>query len=149
MKSGEAYGIFKGIIEQNLHRSIKYALSGFVGFLMVEFVTYVLFHLAALENLVAVIPAFLVGVCVEFSMDELWTTRHQGVHTAGVTAFLYRMGKFQILNLAGTSLAVFIQYLLFVLFTLTPLIGNIIGAAFAFPINYYIQMRSTWKIRVI
>ncbi len=149
MKRGEAYGIFKGIIEQNLHRSIKYALAGFVGFLMVEFMTYVLFHLAGLQNLVAVIPAFLTGVAVEFSVDELWTTRHQGVHTAGISAYLYRMGKFETLNLAGTSLAVFIQYLLFILFTLTPLIGNIVGAACAFPINYYIQMRSTWKIRIL
>ena len=149
MKSGEAYGALKGVIEQNLHRSIKYATSGFVGFLMVEFITYVLFHIAALENLVAVTPAFLSGIAVEFSMDEFWTTRNQGIHTSGAAAFLHRMGKFEVLNLAGTSLAIFIQYLLFIMFSLSPLLGNIIGSACAFPINYYIQMRSTWKIRVV
>lgn len=148
MKSGEAYGVVKGIIEQNFHRSVKYAVSGFIGFLMVEFITYVLFHLAGLPNLWAVTPAFLAGIAVEFSMDEFWTTRNQGIHTAGASAFFYRMGKFEVLNLAGTTLAIFLQYLLFIMFTLTPLIGNIIGSAFAFPLNYYIQMRSTWKIRL-
>ena len=59
------------------------------------------------------------------------------------------MLKFEILNMAGTILAVIIQYILFVLFSLSPLIGNIFGSAFEFPINYYIQMRSTWKIRVV
>lgn len=149
MKSGEAYGAVKGIIEQNLHRSLKYAISGFIGFLMVEFITYVLFHVAGLANLLAVTPAFLAGVAVEFSMDEFWTTRNQGVHTAGVSAFVHRMGKFEFLNLAGVILAIVIQYLLFILYNITPLIGNIVGSAFAFPLNYYIQMRSTWKIRVL
>ncbi len=149
MKSGEAYGVVKGVIEQNLHRSMKYAISGFIGFLMVEFITYVLFHLAELPNLLAVTPAFLSGIAIEFSMDEFWTTRNQGVHTAGASAFLYRMGKFEVLNLAGVSIAVAIQYILFALFALSPLLGNIFGSAFAFPINYYIQMRSTWKIRVV
>ena len=149
MKSGEAYGTLKGIIEQNIHRSMKYAISGFVGFLFVEFITYVLFHIAGLNNLIAVTPAFLAGVAVEFSMDEFWTTRNQGIHTSGAMAFLHRMGKFEVLNFAGTIIAVIIQYILFVLFSLSPLIGNIFGAAFAFPINYYIQMRSTWKIRVV
>lgn len=149
MKLEETYGSLKGVVEQNLHRSMKYAVAGFVGFLMVEFLTYILFHLAGFPNLVAVIPAFLVGVAVEFSMDEFWTTRNQGIHTAGASAFMYRMGKFEVLNLAGTILAIVLQYLLFLMFSLTPLLGNIVGAAFAFPLNYYIQMRSTWKIRVL
>lgn len=149
MKSGEAYGAVKGVIEQNLHRSMKYAVAGFVGFLMVEFITYVLFHVANLSNLLAVTPAFLAGVAVEFSLDEFWTTRNQGIHTSGVLAFLRRMGKFEILNLAGTAIAIIVQYLIFVLFSITPLIGNIVGSAFAFPVSYYIQMRSTWKISVI
>lgn len=121
---------------------------GFVGFLFVEFITYVLFHLASLSNLLAVTPAFISGVAVEFSMDEFWTTRKQGIHTSGVSAFLNRMGKFEILNLAGTIIAISMQYILFVLFSLSPLIGNIFGSAFAFPFNYYIQMRRTWEIRV-
>ena len=149
MRSGEAYGILKGIVEQNFHRSMKYALSGFVGFLFVEFMTYVLFHVASLSNLLAVTPAFLAGVAMEFSIDEFWTTRNQGMHTSGVLGFFHRMLKFEILNMAGTILAVIIQYILFVLFSLSPLIGNIFGSVFEFPINYYIQMRSTWKIRVI
>ena len=149
MKSGEAYGTVKGVIEQNLHRSMKYALAGFIGFLMVEFITYVLFHVAELSNLIAVTPAFLAGVAVEFSLDELWTTRNQGIHTSGALAFMRRMGKFEVLNLAGTAIAITIQYLIFMLFSITPLIGNIVGSAFAFPVSYYIQMRSTWKISVI
>ena len=149
MRSGEAYGILRGIVEQNFHRSMKYAFSGFVGFLFVELTTYVLFHVASLSNLLAVTPAFLAGVAVEFSIDEFWTTRNQGTHTSGALGFFHRMLKFEILNMAGTILAVIIQYILFVLFSLSPLIGNIFGSAFEFPINYYIQMRSTWKIRVV
>ena len=149
MKSGEAYGTLKGIIEQNFHLSMKYAFSGFVGFLFVEFITYVLFHMASLSNLLSVTPAFLAGVAVEFSMDEFWATRNRGIHTSGALAFLHRIIKFEMLNLAGTVIAIIIQYILFVLFYLSPLIGNIFGSAFAFPVNYYVQMRSTWKIRIV
>ena len=63
-------------------------------------------------------------------------------------SLLFRLLKFETMNIVGTSLAVTIQFTLFKLFALNPLIGNVIGSAFAFPINYYIQMRVVWKIRI-
>lgn len=57
----EAVRYIREFIKRNLHRSIKYSISGFIGFLFVELRTFILFHYLGLSNLAAVIPAFLSG----------------------------------------------------------------------------------------
>lgn len=52
-------------IDRNLHRSIKYSVSGFLGFLFVELFTFLLFHYMGFPYLVAVPPSFLAGVAIE------------------------------------------------------------------------------------
>lgn len=136
------------IINKNLHRSIRYSLSGYVGFAVVEAMTYLLFNFLHLHNLLAVSPAFLVGIAVEFIFDEFWTTKNQGVHEGSLLGLLHRLSKFELLNLLGTAVAIATQYILFLEFGLEPLLGNIAGSALAFPVNYVIQMRITWKIRL-
>ena len=59
------------------------------------------------------------------------------------------MAKFEFINLGGTTLSVSIQYALFIIFNLEPLIGNLIGSAISLPINYYLQMKKTWKIEIL
>ena len=60
-----------------------------------------------------------------------------------------RMVKFEFINLGGTALSISIQYILFIIFNLDPLIGNLIGSAASFPINYYLQMKKTWGIDIL
>ena len=59
------------------------------------------------------------------------------------------MVKFEIINLGGTTLSISIQYALFIIFNLEPLIGNLIGSAASFPLNYYLQMKKTWEIDIL
>lgn len=143
------YEFAKALIEKNLHRPIMYSMAGFVGFLLVELFTFIFFHYLSLPNLIAVPPSFLIAVAIEFLIDEFWTTRRAGIHSGSIMGVVRRLLKFEFVNLAGTSIAIFIQYLLYAFFGLTPLIGNIIGSGFAFPVNYYVQMRATWKISVV
>lgn len=147
-REGKLYLFVKDIIDRNLHRSLKYSAAGFIGFLLVEFFTYLFFHFYHLHNLLAVTPSFLIGVAAEFLINEHWTTRGEGTHSGNIPGLVIRLFKFEITNLAGTLLAVVIQYILYITFGLTPLIGNIIGSAFSFPVNYYIQMKVTWGIKL-
>ena len=145
----ELYEVIKEFIDKNLHRSLKFSISGFMGFLLVEFFTFFFFHYLGLRNLVAVPPSFLIGVAFEFLANEYWTTRNEGHHGGNISGLLTRLSKYELMNLAGTLIAVLIQYIIYMAFGITPLIGNIVGSAVAFPINYYVQMKVTWRINVV
>lgn len=148
-EQGGLYSFVRDIIDKNLHRSLKFSVSGFLGFLLVEFFTFFFFHYLGLRNLVAVPPSFLIGVAFEFVANEYWTTKNEGHHGGNLPGLLIRLSKYELMNLGGTFIAVLIQYIIYMAFGITPLIGNIVGSAFAFPINYYVQMKVTWKIRVV
>ena len=138
----------KAIFAKNFHRSIKFSISGWIGFGFVELLTYFLFHLLRLGNLVSVSVSFIVGVGVEYLINEFWTTREAGIHSGSYSGILRRLFKFEFINLGGTVLSIGIQYILFTMFNLEPLIGNLVGSAVSFPFNYYLQMRNTWGIEV-
>ncbi|MDA8142560.1 MAG: GtrA family protein [Thermoplasmatales archaeon] len=145
----KAYDYAIAIVRKNLRRSAKYSLNGFLGFGIVELITLIgITYLDISHILLIDSAAFVSGVALEFFLNEYWTTKNQGFHGSHIFGLLFRLLKFEIMNIVGTSLAVSVQFTLFKLFALNPLIGNIIGSAFAFPINYYIQMRVVWKIRI-
>ena len=139
----------KDMIAKNFHRSIKFSISGWIGFGFVELLTYLLFHLLKLSNLISVSASFLTGVAIEYLINEFWTTREAGIHSGSYSGILRRMVKFEFINLGGTALSISIQYTLFLTFKLDPLIGNLIGSAASFPINYYLQMKKTWGIDIL
>ena len=142
------YKSVKGIFAKNFHRSIKFSISGWIGFGFVELLTYLLFHILKLSNLFSVSASFLTGVAIEYLINEFWTTREAGIHGGSYSGILRRLFKFEVINLGGTVLSIGIQYLLFTIFNLEPLIGNLVGSAVSFPFNYYLQMRNTWGIEV-
>ena len=148
MKSSRIIKSVRGLMEKNLKRSIKFSISGWVGFGFVELFTYFFFHVIKLGNLLSVSSSFVIGVAIEYLINEFWTTREAGIHGGNISGILKRMVKFEIINLGGTSISICIQYLLFLLFNLEPLFGNLIGSALAFPLNYYLQMRKTWGIEL-
>ena len=143
------YKSIKGIFAKNFHRSIKFSISGWIGFGFVELLTYLLFHILKLSNLFSVSASFLTGVAIEYLINEFWTTREAGIHEGNYSGILKRMVKFEIINLGGTTLSISIQYALFIIFNLEPLIGNLIGSAASFPLNYYLQMKKTWGIDIL
>lgn len=139
----------KAMVAKNFHRSIKFSISGWIGFGFVELLTYLLFHILKLSNLISVSASFLTGVAIEYLINEFWTTREAGIHSGSYSGILRRMVKFEFINLGGTALSISIQYVLFLTFKLDPLIGNLIGSAASFPINYYLQMKNTWGIDIL
>ena len=149
MSMSDYYKSIKAIFAKNFHRSIKFSISGWIGFGFVELFTYVLFHLLKLGNLISVSISFLIGVAIEYMINEFWTTREAGIHSGSFKGILTRLVKFEFINMGGTILSISIQYVLFAIFNLEPLIGNLIGSAVSFPVNYYLQMKNTWGIDVM
>ena len=149
MKDASFIQYVKRMIENNMKRSIKFSISGWVGFGFVELLTYLLFHILKLSNILSVSASFLTGVAIEYLINEFWTTREAGIHSGSYSGILRRMVKFEIINLGGTTLSISIQYALFIIFNLEPLIGNLIGSAASFPLNYYLQMKKTWEIDIL
>ena len=149
MKDASFIQNVKRMIEHNMKRSIKFSISGWVGFGFVELLTYLLFHILKLSNLFSVSASFLTGVAIEYLINEFWTTREAGIHSGSYSGILRRMIKFEFINLGGTALSISIQYILFIIFNLDPLIGNLIGSAASFPLNYYLQMKKTWGIDIL
>ena len=149
MKDASFIQYVKRTIELNMKRSIKFSISGWVGFGFVELLTYLLFHILKLSNILSVSASFLTGVAIEYLINEFWTTREAGIHSGSYSGILRRMIKFEFINLGGTALSISIQYILFIIFNLDPLIGNLIGSAASFPLNYYLQMKKTWGIDIL
>ncbi len=148
MSVGEFYKSIKSIFAKNFHRSIKFSISGWIGFGFVELFTYLLFHVLKVGNLISVSISFLLGVAIEYLFNEFWTTREAGIHSGSYLGLIRRMIKFEFINIGGTVVSISIQYILFTLFNLEPLLGNLIGSAISFPFNYYLQMRKTWEIEL-
>ena len=75
MCMGMFYKSIKAIFAKNFHRSIKFSISGWIGFGFVELFTYFFFHLLRLGNLISVSISFIIGVAFEYLINEFWTTR--------------------------------------------------------------------------
>ena len=146
-RGGKIRNLLREVIRQNLFRSVKYSISGFAGFLTLEFLTFLgLLYLGTERIFIIDAYAFFLAIALEFILNEHWTTRNEGIHHGGINGFLVRMMKFEFLNLLGNFVTLSIQYLLLIFLHLSPLIGNLIGSGVAFPVNYYLQMRNVWGI---
>ena len=148
MENTSIIGCCKTLIKKNFKRSLKFSISGWVGFGFVELFTFILFHLLGIGNLLSVSSSFLIGVAIEYIINEFCTTKEAGIRVGNFKVFIGRLFKFEVINLGGTGFAIAVQYLLFTLFGLEPLIGNLIGSGIAFPFNYYLQMKITWGIEL-
>lgn len=137
----------KDLIRNNLLRSVKYSISGFVGFLTLELLTLIGLDSIGSEYLIIIdLYSFFFAILVEFLLNEHWTTRREGDHRGGRTGFFYRLMRFELLNVLGNLVTFSVEFGLFRFFNLSPLIGNLIGSGLAFPVNYYLQMKNVWGI---
>ena len=109
MKDASFIQYVKRMIENNMKRSIKFSISGWVGFGFVELLTYLLFHILKLSNILSVSASFLTGVAIEYLINEFWTTREAGIHSGSYSGILRRMIKFEFINLGGTALSISID----------------------------------------
>jgi putative flippase GtrA len=87
--------------------------------------------------------ALSVGVTVSFFINQTsfkWAELIDPAH-----ALFRRFMKFQLVSWGGNALIIGVQLLLWREFSLSPSIGNIVGALATFPLAYLFSMRYVWK----
>ena len=89
--------------------------------------------------------ALLSGVIVSFFLNEMTTVRGTTT-THGAKNTLIRLGKFEGVSALGNAITIGVQLALLAAFSLSPAIGNIIGAIVAYPPSYFISMHLVWRV---
>ncbi|MHB8567868.1 MAG: GtrA family protein [Nitrososphaerales archaeon] len=135
-----------------LFRAAKFGIAGAVGFLVAEVILtagiFAVYHNLNVNSAAYSSPtllglnvlAFGVGVTVSFFINERITVRVKSAET------IIRLLKFQLVYVAGNAVTIGVQLFLLKAFSLTPSLGNIMGAIIAFPLSYFISMRYVWKV---
>ena len=138
------YGLFK---------AIKFGMAGIVGFIVAEIIiilgllviygnTSVPSEIYSSSTLLGLnITAFVIGVAVGFFINERITIKISG---KGHWNTIIRLFKFELVYALGNAITIGIQILLLKSYSLSPALGNIIGAIVAFPASYLISMRVVW-----
>lgn len=133
-------------VHNNAFRYVKYNAVSFVGFIIVESITYITLE-TGINELLGVTGAYAASMLVTFIVDSVFTVK-SGSYARPKIPF----GKLHLFVISG-ALAnagyILFQYYLFTHFGLSPLIGNLLGGAFITPTNYYFRMRSVWGRKVI
>lgn len=144
------YGIF---------RAIKFGISGIVGFLISEIIlalgvvalyqkiTVPSGDYASIPLILLNVLAFGTGVSIGFFVNESITV-HEENKPKGKKNLIIRLLRFQLVNLVGNAITVGVQLALLATLTITPILGNIVGAVIAFPFSYFTSMLFVWKIKV-
>jgi putative flippase GtrA len=56
-----------------------------------------------------------------------------------------RVLRFEGVNAVGNAVVIVVQFALLAALSLSPLIGNVVGAIVSYPITYLISLRFVWK----
>jgi putative flippase GtrA len=143
-------------------RAAKFGIASAVGFLVVEIIlavgTLIVFHESHVPNNDYASPsvlglnviAFGIGITVAFFINERVTVRNQGsARIPGAKSTILRLLKFQLAYLLGNLITVGVQLALLARFSVTPAVGNIVGAIIAYPVSYFVSMRFVWSLRPV
>lgn len=87
--------------------------------------------------------ALCIGVTVSFFINQTsfkWAELIDPAH-----ALFSRLLRFQLVSWGGNALIIGVQLLLLREFSISPSVGNIIGALVTFPLAYLFSMRYVWK----
>jgi len=132
-----------------------FGISSGIGFLVAETIltTGVLFIFGSIKvkNTVYASPVLLAldifalsfGVTVSFFINQTsfkWAELIDPAH-----ALFTRLLTFQLVSWGGNTLIIGVQLLLLREFSISPTVGNIIGALITFPLTYLFSMRYVWK----
>jgi len=138
-------------------RLAQFGIAGIVGFLVLEAIlvvglyamygnTNIPSNLASSPELLSLdIFASVVGVVVGFFVNERTTVRNVGRSQKEWKATLVRLGKFEGVYAFGSAITIGVQLALLAWISLSPAIGNIVGAIAAYPVSYFISMRLVWR----
>jgi len=85
-------------------------------------------------------------VVVGFFVNERTTVKTVGRRQKGSKDTLVRLGKFEGVYALGSAITIAVQLGLLAWMSLSPAVGNIVGAIAAYPVSYLISMRFVWKV---
>lgn len=141
---------FRQFVENNFTRFLKFLTVGGTSFLFSEFILFMGRVAFYVPNLLAVeITAMVLSVSLGYFLNEIWTSRGKGWHGKGAFGFLMRLLVYQCIYAAGNALSISIQLYLFYYHGLSILIGNILGAVVATPVNYLLTLTLVWRINIL
>jgi putative flippase GtrA len=146
---GKKYGIYT---------AVQFGIAGVIGFLVLEGVLilglYAIYGEPNLpSNLYSSPPllgldvfASVVGVTVGFFVNERTTARGVSiVKSRGRKSATFRLAKFQGVYVVGNAITIGVQLALLATLSVSPALGNVIGAVVAYPPSYLISMRVVWR----
>lgn len=133
-------------INNNFLRYIKYSFVGFMGFIVVEALSFVTIE-AHFDEIVGVTGAYMVSIAVTFIINSKFTVRSKSYRRPKVPVDKFHL--FVISGILANAGYILFQYFLYSDFGLTPLIGNLLGGMFITPTNYYYRMKKVWDRKVI
>jgi putative flippase GtrA len=141
-------------------RAAGFAMATFTGFLVFEGIVIlgvsVLYHSTQVPGIVSSslkvleldAGGLVVGNTVAFLLNERVTVRRLGHRVgSGWRQGSTRWGKYQLTSLLGSVLIVVVQLALLGAFSLTPILGSLVGGVVAFPVSYLVSMHFVWGIR--
>jgi len=138
-------------------RLAQFGIAGIVGFLVLEAILvaglYSMYGNANIPSNFASSPELLsldifasvVGVVVGFFVNERTTVRGVSLRGKGWKDTLVRLGKFEGVYALGSAITIVVQLALLAYMSLSPAVGNIVGAIAAYPVSYFISMRFVWR----
>jgi putative flippase GtrA len=143
------YGVFK---------LAKFGIASATGFLVSEVILTLgnlpLYGTASIPSAASSSPPFLAleigalafGVFIAFMINERFTfhvkpTREPGRWNGRVARLL----RFEGVNAVGNAVVIVVQFALLATLSLSPLIGNVVGAIVSYPVTYLISLRFVWK----
>ncbi len=140
-------------------RAAKLAAGSGIGFLDTEIIlttgTYLLYGRQSTPPAAFYSPfflalniiAFVLGVTVAFFVSESLIFQGETRKSYSIASILERLGKFQLIFLAGNLGMVAVEMLMLEELAFPPVLGIIVGAIVSFPISYFFSTRFVWQIR--
>jgi putative flippase GtrA len=92
------------------------------------------------------IVAFVVGVTVAFFVSDSLIMGENCERNHDLRRTLARLGRFQLIFLAGNLAMVAVEMLLLREFSLPPVLGMIVGAITSFPLSYFFSMSFVFQL---
>jgi putative flippase GtrA len=92
------------------------------------------------------IAALALGVALSFFLNERFTVDVKQMHKdGGPNSLPARLLKFEGVNALGNAAILAVQFALLLTLSITPVIGNVVGAIVSYPITYLVSMHFVWK----
>ncbi|MEW6141699.1 MAG: GtrA family protein [Chloroflexota bacterium] len=124
-------------------RFLKFCLVGASGVVVNEGLLWLLKQFAGLPLPLASVISIETSIISNFILNDYFTFRDR--RGRGARSFLARLGKFNVVSLAGLGINMGFLLVLTYLLGVHYLISNLVGIALALIWNYLVNLRWTWK----